>query len=86
MDRDKRWERTQKALDAITGDMGTHVPAQTCYEVQRSYHAGVTDEFLEPIVRRRAPRLGPDDAAILFNFRPDRGRQLAPSSSRRVST
>ena len=44
---------------------------------KRSYDAGVTDEFLEPIVRRGPPRLGPDDAAILFNFRPDRGRQLA---------
>jgi 2,3-bisphosphoglycerate-independent phosphoglycerate mutase len=45
--------------------------------VQRSYEAGITDEFLEPIVVAGAPRLGKDDAAIFFNFRPDRGRQLA---------
>ncbi len=78
MDRDKRWERTQKALDAITGGMCTHAsPAQLVTEVRRSYDAGVTDEFLEPICVDGAPRLGPDDAAILFNFRPDRGRQLA---------
>ena len=45
--------------------------------MQRSYDAGITDEFLEPIVVEGAPRLGPADAAIFFNFRPDRGRQLA---------
>jgi 2,3-bisphosphoglycerate-independent phosphoglycerate mutase len=58
--------------------MGTHVPPGALLaEVQRSYDAGVTDEFLEPIVAEGAPRLGPKDAAIFFNFRPDRGRQLA---------
>jgi 2,3-bisphosphoglycerate-independent phosphoglycerate mutase len=46
-------------------------------DVQRSYDAGITDEFLEPLVVDGAPRLGPKDAAIFFNFRPDRGRQLA---------
>ena len=45
--------------------------------MQRSYDAGITDEFLEPIVVEGAPRLGTGDAAIFFNFRPDRGRQLA---------
>ena len=78
MDRDKRWERTEKALAALTRGMCTHAsPAQLVTEVRRSYDAGVTDEFLEPICADGAPRLGPNDAAILFNFRPDRGRQLA---------
>jgi 2,3-bisphosphoglycerate-independent phosphoglycerate mutase len=78
MDRDQRWERTQKAFDAIVGDACTQVaPDQLVAEVQRSYDAGLTDEFLEPICVEGAPRLGPDDAAIFFNFRPDRGRQLA---------
>jgi 2,3-bisphosphoglycerate-independent phosphoglycerate mutase len=45
--------------------------------VQASYAAGVTDEFLEPIVNVDAPRLTPDDTAVFFNFRPDRGRQLS---------
>ena len=76
MDRDQRWERTQKALDAIT--LGAGSPSHSVLEnVQRSYEAGVTDEFLEPIVVDGAPRLAPNDAAIFFNFRPDRGRQLA---------
>jgi len=76
MDRDGRWERTQRALDAVTRGVG---PASHSVldDVQRSYDAGITDEFLEPLVVDRAPRLGPDDAAIFFNFRPDRGRQLA---------
>ena len=43
--------------------------------VEASYEAGVTDEFIEPVVLP-GPRLGPGDAAIFFNFRPDRARQL----------
>jgi len=46
-------------------------------DVQESYADGLTDEFLAPIAVAGAPRLGPGDAAIFFNFRPDRGRQLA---------
>ena len=78
MDRDKRWERTQRALDAIARCMGTHAPAHSLLRsVQASYEAGITDEFLEPIIVDGAPSLTERDAAIFFNFRPDRGRQLA---------
>ena len=76
MDRDQRWERTQKALDAITLGAGV-VSQDVLSNVHRSYEAGVTDEFLEPVVVDGAPRLAPGDSAIFFNFRPDRGRQLA---------
>ena len=76
MDRDQRWDRTQKALDAITHGGGA--PSHSVLEdVQRSYEAGITDEFIEPIVVEGAPRLRAGDAAIFFNFRPDRGRQLS---------
>jgi 2,3-bisphosphoglycerate-independent phosphoglycerate mutase len=44
--------------------------------VQESYDAGVTDEFLEPILLDGTPRVEPGDTVIFFNFRPDRGRQL----------
>ncbi len=75
MDRDQRWERTQLAYDAITRGVGT--PANdVAVAVQASYDAGITDEFIEPIVLEGAPRLEPGDTAIFFNFRPDRGRQL----------
>jgi 2,3-bisphosphoglycerate-independent phosphoglycerate mutase len=78
MDRDGRWDRTEKALAAITEGRGTPTsPADIAREVQRNYNAGVTDEFLEPIVVDGAPRLGERDAAIFFNFRPDRARQLS---------
>jgi 2,3-bisphosphoglycerate-independent phosphoglycerate mutase len=79
MDRDQRWERTEKALEAIVRRrMCTHAsPDQLLAEVQRSYDAGVTDEFLEPICVGDAPGIGPADAVIFANFRPDRARQLS---------
>ena len=75
MDRDQRLERTQKAFDAITRGVGTHA-TDVQVAVQASYDAGVTDEFIEPIVLEGTPRLEEGDTAIFFNFRPDRGRQL----------
>jgi 2,3-bisphosphoglycerate-independent phosphoglycerate mutase len=75
MDRDKRWDRTDKAFEAIVHGRGVE-GSDPVKEVQRSYDEGVTDEFIEPIVFPDRPRLGPNDSAIFFNFRPDRGRQL----------
>ena len=76
MDRDNRWERTARAADAILAGKGAHAddPVQA---VWASYKQGVTDEFIEPVVIDGRPRLTSDDAAIFFNFRPDRARQLA---------
>jgi 2,3-bisphosphoglycerate-independent phosphoglycerate mutase len=79
MDRDNRWERTQLALDAIfhrcTPMVMALYTAITC--VQKSYAAGITDEFIVPLWREGRPPLDPArDAAIFFNFRPDRTRQL----------
>jgi 2,3-bisphosphoglycerate-independent phosphoglycerate mutase len=75
MDRDGRWERTQRAFDAIVKRNGTPA-ADPLAAVQASYDAGITDEFIEPIVVDGAPALELGDTAIFFNFRPDRGRQL----------
>ena len=76
MDRDGRWERTDRALEAIVGGVGT-VAADPLEAIRASYGAGITDEFVEPIVLEGRPRLEPDrDVAIVFNFRPDRVRQL----------
>jgi len=80
MDRDTRWERTQRAFDAIVkgGAVGSAVGSDPVAEVRRSYARGVTDEFIEPIVLEGRPRLVPGkDAAVFVNFRPDRARQLA---------
>jgi 2,3-bisphosphoglycerate-independent phosphoglycerate mutase len=77
MDRDKRWERTQLALDAIVHGKGVH-DADPLHAIQTSYKAELTDEFILPVVLDGRPRLDPaKDAAISFNFRPDRVRQLS---------
>jgi 2,3-bisphosphoglycerate-independent phosphoglycerate mutase len=80
MDRDKRWERTKKAYDAITGVNPTRARAAVEY-VQKSYENGVTDEFIEPatVVDADDKPVGPlqdGDSVVFFNYRSDRGRQL----------
>jgi 2,3-bisphosphoglycerate-independent phosphoglycerate mutase len=77
MDRDKRWERTDRAFRAIC--LGGEEGADAVEVVRASYAAGITDEFIEPVSIRGRARLypGADDAAIFFNFRPDRARQLS---------
>jgi 2,3-bisphosphoglycerate-independent phosphoglycerate mutase len=75
MDRDQRWERTERALAAIVESEGEHADDAVA-AVRASHEQGVTDEFIEPVVIDGRPRLTKDDAAIFFNFRPDRARQL----------
>lgn len=75
MDRDRRLERTERALRAICTGEGERA-ADPVAAIEESYARGVTDEFVEPVVLDAA-RLEPKDAAILFNFRPDRVRQLS---------
>jgi 2,3-bisphosphoglycerate-independent phosphoglycerate mutase len=76
MDRDRRWERTEQALDAI---LSTERHGQQAVQaVQASYDDGVTDEFVVPVALAGRPCLDPEqDVAIFFNFRPDRARQLS---------
>ncbi|HEY5099368.1 MAG TPA: 2,3-bisphosphoglycerate-independent phosphoglycerate mutase [Gaiellaceae bacterium] len=77
MDRDQRWDRTERAIDAIVHGRGSHA-SDPIAAVQESYDRDVTDEFIEPVVIDGRPRLDPErDTAIFFNFRPDRGRQLS---------
>jgi 2,3-bisphosphoglycerate-independent phosphoglycerate mutase len=77
MDRDRRWDRTERALRAIVDGDGEHADDPIA-AVQASYDRGVTDEFIEPVVVEGRPRLDPErDTAIFFNFRPDRTRQLS---------
>jgi 2,3-bisphosphoglycerate-independent phosphoglycerate mutase len=77
MDRDKRWDRTERALRAIVNGEGEHA-TDPIAAVQASYDRGITDEFIDPVVIDGRPRLAPErDTAIFFNFRPDRARQLS---------
>lgn len=75
MDRDKRWERVQRAYDAVV--CGEAYRACTADEVMAaSYAADVTDEFVEPVsLDGRGMHDG--DAVVFFNFRPDRARELS---------
>jgi 2,3-bisphosphoglycerate-independent phosphoglycerate mutase len=78
MDRDRRWDRTRKAYDAMVHGAGR--PAESASAaVRASYDAGVTDEFIEPAVIGPADegRVRDGDAVIFWNFRPDRARQLS---------
>src|SRR5213083_1102468 len=80
MDRDKRWERIQRAYDLLVSGAGAR--AQDPVEaIRESYQRGVTDEFLEPVAVTRdgnepTATIQDGDAVIFFNFRPDRARQL----------
>jgi 2,3-bisphosphoglycerate-independent phosphoglycerate mutase len=81
MDRDKRWERTKQAYDAIVAGQAPTRSAAPLEAVQASYEAGVTDEFIKPIVIVDADGspAGPirdGDSIVFFNFRADRARQL----------
>jgi 2,3-bisphosphoglycerate-independent phosphoglycerate mutase len=74
MDRDKRWERVEKAYDAVALGEGPQEPdAQTCLE--HSYAADISDEFVIPTVIHKHP-VQDGDSVVFFNFRPDRARQL----------
>jgi 2,3-bisphosphoglycerate-independent phosphoglycerate mutase len=79
MDRDKRWERTGKAYEALVyGKGNTATDARSA--IQASYDADVSDEFMLPTVIERDGKpvatIDDEDAIIFYNFRPDRGRQL----------
>jgi 2,3-bisphosphoglycerate-independent phosphoglycerate mutase len=80
MDRDKRWERIEKAFGAMVQGNG-HKATDPIEALRRSYQAGVTDEFIEPvtIVDRRNDPVGlirNEDAVIFYNFRADRAREM----------
>jgi 2,3-bisphosphoglycerate-independent phosphoglycerate mutase len=80
MDRDKRWERVKRAYDALVSGSGqSHVSASEVLE--KSYSAGITDEFIEPTVivdeaNRPLATIQSDDVVICFNFRTDRCREI----------
>ncbi|MEY3989371.1 MAG: hypothetical protein RI985_452 [Chloroflexota bacterium] len=79
MDRDKRWERTQLAYDAMVNGVGEQVTNAT-EAIQKAYAADITDEFIKPavVVANGAPvaTIQSNDAIIGFNFRADRMRQI----------
>jgi 2,3-bisphosphoglycerate-independent phosphoglycerate mutase len=76
MDRDRRWERTQRAYDLLVHAHAARRAAGGEQAVRDAYARGETDEFIEPTLIDASAAIEPADAVIAFNFRPDRMRQL----------
>lgn len=81
MDRDKRWDRIEKAYQAMVCGKGVQAATPQA-AIQRSYEAKVTDEFIEPVVvidaeGKPVATIKDGDSVIFFNFRADRARQIS---------
>ena len=76
MDRDTNWDRVEKAYAAMVYGESEQFIADPVEAVQRSYDAGVTDEFVIPVVCVENAGIAEGDAVIFMNFRPDRAREI----------
>jgi 2,3-bisphosphoglycerate-independent phosphoglycerate mutase len=76
MDRDKRWERTRRAYDALVNATAEHRAPTATAALEAAYARGETDEFVVPTIVGDDRPIRDGDACIFFNFRPDRARQL----------
>ena len=76
MDRDKHWDRIDKALNCLTS---SNCPQASSAEeaINQAYTANQTDEFIVPMAVANTPRIAPEDAVIFFNYRADRAKQLS---------
>jgi 2,3-bisphosphoglycerate-independent phosphoglycerate mutase len=80
MDRDKRWERTERAFNLLVKGEGVRT-SDPLAGIRRSYEHEITDEFVEPLVVTRESgepiaTIEDGDSVIFFNFRADRARQI----------
>jgi 2,3-bisphosphoglycerate-independent phosphoglycerate mutase len=80
MDRDKRWDRVERAFNAMVPGTGEKSDDPVA-AVKRSYERGVTDEFIEPVTivdahKQPVGLIRDDDACLFFNYRADRGREM----------
>lgn len=76
MDRDQRWDRIQKAYDAMTGKIQQHTH-DVMQVVAQSHQAKKTDEFVEPVLLDSSAVMKDGDSAIFFNYRSDRAREIS---------
>jgi len=79
MDRDRRWDRTKKAWDAVVLGRGEICEDSPSEALNRHYREGKTDEFMPPLIFALAneQRVRDGDVVLFFNFRADRARQLS---------
>ncbi|HAK71021.1 MAG TPA: 2,3-bisphosphoglycerate-independent phosphoglycerate mutase [Cryomorphaceae bacterium] len=88
MDRDQRWERVARAYDLLVHGSGTP-STDPISMVRSSYHSGITDEFMEPIIAtdthgKPLALISKDDVVIMFNYRTDRGREITQALTQRA--
>ena len=86
MDRDKRWDRVQKAYDTMTGKTETFqtqkknqplVIQAAIQAIEKSHTAGKMDEFVEPVLLDAAAAMKTGDSLVFFNYRSDRAREIS---------
>ena len=75
MDRDRRWDRTKRAYDAIVHGDGLAAPTAAA-AIAGAYARDESDEFIAPTLVGEAAAIAPDDVVVHLNFRADRARQL----------
>ncbi|MCE8429762.1 MAG: 2,3-bisphosphoglycerate-independent phosphoglycerate mutase, partial [Candidatus Methanoperedens sp.] len=77
MDRDKRWDRVEKAYSAMTAGQGLTAES-AIFALKNAYERGETDEFVTPTVisKKNIPVISDRDSIIFFNFRSDRAREI----------
>jgi 2,3-bisphosphoglycerate-independent phosphoglycerate mutase len=76
MDRDKRWDRTQRAYDLLVHGKADHVAASGAEAARAAYERDETDEFITPVLVGEEALIRPGDSVFAFNFRPDRMREI----------
>ena len=76
MDRDRRWDRIQRAYDLLVHGRAEHRAATGASAARAAYDRGETDEFIEPVLVGAEGRIRAEDSVLAFNFRPDRMRQI----------
>jgi 2,3-bisphosphoglycerate-independent phosphoglycerate mutase len=81
MDRDRRWERVQRAYDMLVHGRAPHAAGSGEEAVREAYARGETDEFIEPTLVGAEARIRPGDSVLCFNFRPDRMREIVRALS-----
>jgi 2,3-bisphosphoglycerate-independent phosphoglycerate mutase len=76
MDRDKRWDRVQRAYDLLVHGRAEHRADTGAQAVKDAYEREETDEFVTPVLVGEEARIRPGDSVFAFNFRPDRMREI----------
>src|SRR5439155_4578829 len=72
MDRDNRWDRTEKALDLLVEGHAERHADSAEQAARAAYERDESDEFIEPTTVGEEARIRPGDSVLAFNFRPDR--------------